>query len=218
MTLRQSVTDRPFTNVERAPVEFRTEDGTLSSNPAARPAVGRVHGAEGDLLMPSTWDPAQDAWEYAEARRELDRVLKPWGVSGMGMPPAFESDPGTRELLARVLGVVQEMRDLQRPLLSSDTSKGLAALRGRKTFLRLLLGILPAHDAASLLPGTDSDNKDTLGRRGLISEILGNRGGVVVVKRLRRLLAGEGPEHSNDKPPRCPTPPGELKRSTLFDN
>ena len=133
------------------------------------------------------------------------------------VPSSPPERPTSGGFAVGLVPLLEEVRDLLRPLLSSDTSKGLAALRGRKTFLRLLLGVLPAHDTAELLPGTGTHNKRTLGRLGLLSEVLGNRGGVVVVDKLRRLLAGDQPNRSNSGPPRRSSTPDGLKRSKLFD-
>lgn len=83
----------------------------------------------------------------------------------------------------------EEILALLRPLLASDTAQGLAALKGHKTLLRLLLGVLPAHTAAELLPGTDRRNENTLRSLGLVRSTLANRGGAVVLDRLRAAVA-----------------------------
>ena len=92
---------------------------------------------------------------------------------------------------------IEEVLDLVRPVVGCDTIKGVVALRGRKTFLRLLLGILPSHDAAELLPGGAADNKGTLRRLGMVSDALGNRGGIVLLNKLRRALSGDA-----ERPPK----------------
>lgn len=110
---------------------------------------------------------------------------------------------------------VEEIRDLLREVVDSDAVQGILALRGRKTLVRLLLGVVPTHVAASVLPGTDGANAETLRRLGLVSAKLGNRGGVVVLDRLRHALVGDQPS-TNVKLSGGKGGPGGLKRSALF--
>ena len=119
---------------------------------------------------------------------------------------------------AELIQATREIRDLIGSVVGSDVVQGLLALRGRKTLLRLLLGVLPTHTAAELLPGTAADNERTLRKRlGAVSDKLGNRGGVVVIDHLRAALrGGDGDEHATNKRPAGGVT-GALKRSTLFD-
>ena len=110
----------------------------------------------------------------------------------------------------------EEIRDMLSEVIHSDTVQGLLALRGRKTFFRLLLGVVPTHVAASVLPGTDAPNQETVRRLGLVNGKLGNKGGVVILDRLRQALAADEPP-AKVKPPRGVGTSGRLKRSTLFD-
>ena len=112
---------------------------------------------------------------------------------------------------------IGEIRTLIAGVVKSDVVQGLLALRGRKTLLRLLLGVVPAHVAAELLPGTDTDNNVTLRKRiGAVSNKLNNRGGIVVVEQLRKLLATE-PDDTSSSRPRSTGTTGRLKRSGAFD-
>ena len=73
----------------------------------------------------------------------LERILAAVEETGSAAQPAAEE----------LLRVVQDLRDLLASVVSSDVVQGLLALRGRRTLLRLLLGVLPTHTAAELLPG-----------------------------------------------------------------
>ena len=116
------------------------------------------------------------------------------------------------------LDALREVRDILREVVHSDVVQGLLALRGRKTLVRLLLGVVPTHVAASMLPGAEKDAGLTLRRLGLISDELGNRGGAVVLDRLRRGLAGDDPKPTSSRlPGGTGARGGELKRSKLFD-
>ena len=115
------------------------------------------------------------------------------------------------------LDALREVRDILREVVHSDVVQGLLALRGRKTLVRLLLGVVPTHVAASMLPGAEKDAGLTLRRLGLISDKLGNRGGAVVLDRLRRGLAGDDPKPTSSRLPGGTGARGELKRSKLFD-